>query len=72
MKQILEHKLARELLVYNVSRLFRDAHLGYAFFTDHVVEEGLRAVSITQNIDTADEKRWQLLALLFGQTRQSP
>ena len=65
-KAALAGKLAAALLVYKVSRLFRVAHLGYQFFHEHLVEAGLRGVSVTQNIDTADEKAWKPLAYLHG------
>jgi DNA invertase Pin-like site-specific DNA recombinase len=66
MRLILQHHLARVLLVFKVSRLFRVAYLGFQFFQEHVVEEGLRAISVSQGIDTADEKAWKPLAYLHG------
>jgi site-specific DNA recombinase len=66
MRLILKHRLARVLLVFKVSRLFRVAYLGFKFFQEDVVEEGLRAISISQGIDTADEKAWKPLAYLHG------
>ena len=65
-KQILKAKLARALLVYKMSRLFRHPHLGFAFFNEHLVEEGLRGISVSQMIDTNDEKTWKLLAAVHG------
>lgn len=56
----------RVLLVYKVSRLFRVAYLGFKFFQEEIVEEGLRAISISQGIDTADQKSWKHLAYLHG------
>jgi hypothetical protein len=52
--------------VFKVSRLFRVAYLGFKFFQEDVVEEGLRAISISQGIDTWDEKTWKQLAYLHG------
>ena len=65
-KAILHGKLANVLLVFKVSRLFRVAYRGFQFFQEEVVEEGLRAISISQGIDTADEKTWKQLAYLHG------
>jgi DNA invertase Pin-like site-specific DNA recombinase len=65
-KSMLKGKLAEVLLVFKVSRLFRVAYRGFQFFQEEVVEEGLRAVSISQGIDTADEKTWKQLAYLHG------
>ncbi len=65
-KAILQPKLADTLLVFKVSRLFRVAYRGFQFFQEEVVEEGLRAVSVSQGIDTADEKTWKQLAYLHG------
>jgi DNA invertase Pin-like site-specific DNA recombinase len=63
---ILQERCATTLLVFKVSRLFRVAYLGYAFFQEEVVEEGLRAISVSQGIDTADAKTWKGLAYLHG------
>jgi hypothetical protein len=63
---ILGRKQARVLLVFKVSRLFRLAYLGFKFFQEDVVEEGLRAVSVSQGIDTANEKTWKPLAYMYG------
>lgn len=51
-KTILGQRLARVLLVYKASRLFRQAGKGYQFIN----EEGLRAVIVSQGIDTNDRK----------------
>jgi len=66
MKLILKHKHARVLLVFKVSRLFRVAYRGFQFFQEEVVEEDLRAISVSQGIDTADQKTWKQLAYLHG------
>jgi DNA invertase Pin-like site-specific DNA recombinase len=66
MKTILGHKLARVLLVFKVSRLFRVAYRGFQFFQEEVVEEDLRAISVSQGIDTADDRSWKQLAYLHG------
>lgn len=66
MKTILSLKQADVLLVFKVSRLFRVAYLGFQFFQEEVIENGLRAISITQGIDTADKKQWKMLAYMYG------
>lgn len=66
MTALLKAKLVRVLLVFKVSRLFRVAYLGFKFFQEEIVEEGLRAISISQGIDTADQKAWKQLAYLHG------
>ena len=66
MKLILQHKLAHVLLVFKVSRLFRVAYRGFQFFQEEIVEAGLRAISVSQGIDTADEKSWKVLAYVHG------
>ncbi len=66
MTALLNEKMVRVLLVFKVSRLFRVAYLGFKFFQEEVVEEDLRAISISQGIDTADRKTWKQLAYLHG------
>lgn len=66
MRRLLERKNIGVLLVFKVSRLFRVAYKGFQFFAEDVVEERLRAISISQGIDTADEKTWKQLAHLHG------
>ena len=66
MKLILQNKVAGVLLVFKVSRLFRAAYKGYQFFQEDVVEEGLRGISISQGIDTANEKVWKALCVMHG------
>lgn len=66
MTALLKAKHVGVLLVYKVSRLFRVGYLGFRFFQEEVVEEGLRAISVTQGIDTANGKAWKQLAYLHG------
>lgn len=63
---ILKLKLVQVLLVYKVSRLFRAVSKGYEFLNENVVEQGLRAISVSQGIDTADAKTWKQLCYLYG------
>ncbi len=65
-KAILGQRLAKVLLVYKASRLFRQAGKGYQFINEEVVEEGLRAVSTSQGIDTNDRKTWKLQLQIHG------
>jgi site-specific DNA recombinase len=66
MKDILNSKQAKVLLVFKLSRLFRVAYKGFQFFQEDVVEEGLRGISISQGIDTADSKIWKALCVFHG------
>jgi DNA invertase Pin-like site-specific DNA recombinase len=65
-RQILQQGLAQTLLVFKVSRLFRVAYLGFKFFNEEVVEEGLRGVSVSQGIDTRQDNSWKQLCYLHG------
>ncbi|MCA9124982.1 MAG: recombinase family protein [Planctomycetaceae bacterium] len=65
-KHILSERLASVLLVFKASRLFRQAGKGYQFINEEVVEEGLRAVSVSQGIDTNDKKTWKLQLQIHG------
>lgn len=63
---ILKAKAVKALLVYKVSRLFRVGYRGFQFFQEEVVDEGLRGISVSQGIDTRDEKTWKHLMYLHG------
>ena len=63
---ILKHRHATVLLVFKASRLYRQAFKGYQLIQQEVVEEGLRAISVTQGIDTADTKAWKMLFQVHG------
>ncbi|TWU40059.1 hypothetical protein Q31b_34030 [Novipirellula aureliae] len=65
-KTILNKHLAKVLLVFKASRLFRQAGKGFQFINEEVVEEGLRAVSVSQGIDTGDRKTWKLQLQIHG------
>ena len=64
-KAVLAARLAGVLLVFKASRLFRKAYEGYRLIQEEIVEEGLRAVSTSQGIDTAS-KGWKSQIQLFG------
>lgn len=66
MKEVLKERKADVLLVFRVSRLFRHQFHGFRLFQQDVVGKGLRAISVTQNIDTADKKTWKLLVQING------
>ncbi len=63
---ILKNRYATVLLVFKASRLYRQAFKGYQLIQQEVVEEGLRAISVTQGIDTADTKAWRMLFQVHG------
>lgn len=63
---ILKSRHATVLLVFKASRLYRQAFKGYQLIQQEVVEEGLRAISVTQGIDTADTKAWKMLFQVHG------
>lgn len=64
--RILETRQATVLYVFMFSRIFRSAYRGFGFIQESVVDSGLRAVSVAQGIDTADEKTWRQLAYMYG------
>jgi DNA invertase Pin-like site-specific DNA recombinase len=66
MLAILKHCYATVMLVFKASRLFRQAFKGYQLIQQEVVEEGKRAISVTQGIDTADTKAWKMLFQVHG------
>lgn len=65
-RAILRARYATVLIVFKLSRLQRHAHKMARFIEEEVVEEGLRAVSTSQGIDTAAGKGWRLLVGLHG------
>jgi DNA invertase Pin-like site-specific DNA recombinase len=66
MTTLLRSKRVQVLLVFKVSRLFRVGYRGLQYFKEELVEEGLRGISITQGIDTNDEKVWKQLMYMHG------
>lgn len=65
-KAILKTRQAQTLLVFKVSRLLRTGYKSAQFVNEEVVEEGLRAVSTSQGIDTRDKKTWKTLMYMNG------
>lgn len=63
---ILQRRIATVLLIFKLSRLYRKAHQAKRFIEEEIVEAGLRAVAVSQNIDTADRKGWRLMVGLHG------
>lgn len=66
MREILRRKLVSILLVYDVSRLSRVAYRGFQLVQEEVVDEGLRAISVSQNIDTDNVRVWKSQLMLQG------
>ena len=66
LKQILTARYASCLLVFKLSRLYRKAYKSVQFISEELVDEGLRAVAVGQNIDTASEKTWRLQVSMHG------
>lgn len=66
MRRIIGPKLARTLVVFKLSRLFRKPYKGFELFQEELVEQGLRGISVSQGIDTANEKSWEMLTVLHG------
>jgi AcrR family transcriptional regulator len=65
LKSILAQRYATVVLVYKASRLFRHTYQGLQFMAE-VVERELRAISVSQAIDTADSGRWKTMMQLHG------
>src|SRR5947209_4058323 len=65
LKEVLKSKVAAVLLVFQLSRLFRRAYLGYKLVQEEVVEEDMRAVSVSQGVDTAS-KGWKAQVQIYG------
>lgn len=63
-KDILSRGLVDVLLVFMVSRTFRNSYKGIQFFQECIVDDGLRAVSVGENIDTADSSMWKKQLML--------
>lgn len=66
LRVILQAKLVDALLVFKVSRIYRVAYRGLQFMQEDVVDEGVRAISVSEGIDSADERIWKQLLYLHG------
>lgn len=66
LKFILKQQYATCLLIFKLSRLFRMAYKSVAFINEELVEEGLRAVAVSQGVDTVNRKAWRLQVSLHG------
>lgn len=53
-------------LVFKLSRLFRVAYKGFQFVHEHVVDQGMRGISVTQGIDTDQRQTWKALMFMHG------
>lgn len=65
-KQVLRGRYATCLLLFKLSRLYRQSYKSVQFINEEVVEEGLRAVAVSQGIDTAQVKTWRLQVSMHG------
>lgn len=65
-KTLLSSGAVGVLLIYKASRLFRSAGKGFQFVQEEVIESGLRAVSVSQGIDTDDKKSWKMQLQMHG------
>ena len=63
---IFDAKVVDVLLVFKMSRLFRLAYQGFKYIQEEVVDRGFRAISVSQQIDTNDEKSWRLQITVHG------
>lgn len=64
-KLVLASGLVAVLLVFKLSRLYRLAFRSMAFLRQNVVERGLRAVAVSQGIDTAS-KAWRIQSAMYA------
>lgn len=71
MRTLLEEERIRVLLVYKLSRLFRSAHRGFSFIQEEVVGRKIRAISVSQQIDTNAGDSWKLLTVVYGLSDES-
>ena len=58
-KEILRRQLVDVLLVSEIGRLFRAKLYGFTFIQENVVDRDLRAISVSDGIDTANERAWK-------------
>ncbi len=63
---ILDGRHATVLLVSNISRLSRRSWRGCTFIEEVVLYKGLRTISVTEAIDTADAATWQMVLMVYG------
>jgi DNA invertase Pin-like site-specific DNA recombinase len=66
MLAILREQALDVFLTFMLSRLFRKAHQCYRFVDEEVVERGIRAICVADNIDTNDKGGWKLLVSIKG------
>ena len=63
---ILDGRHATVLLVSNISRLSRRSWRGCTFIEEVGFYKGLRTISVTEAIDTADAATWQMVLMVYG------
>ena len=66
MRFIMKNCHATVLLVFSISRLFRQAFKGFQLIQEEIVEEGLRAISVSQEIDTNEKESWKLQIQVYN------
>ena len=57
---ILANRHAQVMLVFKLSRLYRQSYRAIQFIREEIVDAHLRAVAVSQAIDTDDKKTWRL------------
>jgi len=65
-KWLLSSGVATVFAVFKLSRLLRTCYKSVGFIQEEVVDQGLRAISVTQNVDTDDKGNWRKLTYLYG------
>jgi site-specific DNA recombinase len=65
-RDLLERKGIDVFLVFTTNRLFRKTYKALQFVEEEVVEQGIRALFVKSNIDTADAERWRILLQLHA------
>jgi site-specific DNA recombinase len=65
-KWLLASGMATVFAVYKLSRLLRTCYKSVGFIQEDVVDQGFRAISVTQNVDTDDKDNWRKLTYLYG------
>lgn len=66
LKEILQCGSTLVLVLFKLSRLFRNSYKGHEFIAERVVERGHRAIVFSDGIDTDDRKTWKAQVQLRG------
>ncbi|MCL2640765.1 MAG: recombinase family protein [Phycisphaerales bacterium] len=65
-KRILHERAASIFIVFKLSRLTRTSYQGGKFLNEDIVDEGLRAISVADDVDTNDKRSWRIQTGLRG------